>query len=124
MELAGGVVGGRKGVAGMVPVPVVKVKGVGVRGGRSEGAGRVQVQRGAGLVVRGAASEKVSSLEGQEPKGGVVKGVLFDMDGVLCDSEKCSRRAGVEMFAEMGYTVQEEDFLPFTGTGNSVFCDG
>jgi hypothetical protein len=118
MELAGGVVGARKGVAGMA-VPVLAPVRVGVKVGRvasgSDAAGWAQR---AGVVVRAAASETVAGVEAKgPPPGGVVRGVLFDMDGVLCDSEHCSRKAGVEMFAEMGYTVAEEDFIPFMGTG-------
>jgi beta-phosphoglucomutase-like phosphatase (HAD superfamily) len=44
--------------------------------------------------------------------------VLFDMDGVLCNSEEPSRRAAVDLFAEMGVDVTVDDFIPFTGTGD------
>jgi beta-phosphoglucomutase-like phosphatase (HAD superfamily) len=44
--------------------------------------------------------------------------VLFDMDGVLCNSEEPSRRAAVSVFAEMGVDVTVEDFIPFGGTGD------
>ena len=56
---------------------------------------------------------------------GKVSAVLFDMDGVLCNSEEPSRRAGVDVFAEMGVDVTVDDFVPFMGTGNilfSIFC--
>lgn len=46
-----------------------------------------------------------------------VSAVLFDMDGVLCNSEESSRLAGVDVFAEMGVNVTVEDFVPFMGTG-------
>lgn len=49
---------------------------------------------------------------------GKVSAVLFDMDGVLCNSEEPSRKAGVDVFAEMGVEVTVEDFVPFMGTGN------
>ena len=49
---------------------------------------------------------------------GKVSAVLFDMDGVLCNSEQPSRLAAVDVFAEMGVEVTAEDFAPFTGTGN------
>lgn len=49
---------------------------------------------------------------------GVVCGVLFDMDGVLCDSEYCFWKVVVELFVEMGYNVIEEDFILFMGIGN------
>lgn len=48
---------------------------------------------------------------------GKVSAVLFDMDGVLCNSEEPSRRAGVDVFHEMGVQVTTEDFVPFMGTG-------
>lgn len=84
-----------------------------------EGVGMtVRPSGGTGMVRAGAASE-VEVAKGSE-LGGVVRGVLFDMDGVLCDSEHCSRQAAVELFAEMGYTVTGEDFIPFMGTGTSL----
>jgi hypothetical protein len=53
-----------------------------------------------------------------------VKAVLFDMDGVLCDSEDRSRQAAVELFKEIGFEVTEEDFIPFMGTGEANFLGG
>lgn len=52
-----------------------------------------------------------------EGQWGKVSAVLFDMDGVLCNSEEPSRMAAVDVFAEMGVQVTTEDFAPFTGTG-------
>ena len=54
----------------------------------------------------------------------MIKGVLFDMDGVLVDSEAFICRAGIAMFAEMGYKVSEEDFKPFTGMGENMYLGG
>lgn len=51
-------------------------------------------------------------------------GVIFDMDGVLVDSEAFICRAGCMMFAELGLTVQPEDFTPFIGTGENRFLGG
>ncbi|MCL7028124.1 hypothetical protein MKW94_020339 [Papaver nudicaule] len=59
-----------------------------------------------------------------ENKWGKVSAVLFDMDGVLCDSEEPSRMAGVDLFAEMGVEVTAEEFAPFTGTGEANFLGG
>lgn len=59
--------------------------------------------------------------EWREKEWGKVSAVLFDMDGVLCNSEEPSRRAGVDVFAEMGVDVTVDDFVPFMGTGNSIF---
>ncbi|MCO5572944.1 hypothetical protein L7F22_026705 [Adiantum nelumboides] len=53
-----------------------------------------------------------------------VSAVLFDMDGVLCNSEERSRLAGVDLFAEMGVQVTEADFFPFMGTGEANFLGG
>ncbi|KAK7379175.1 hypothetical protein VNO80_04628 [Phaseolus coccineus] len=55
---------------------------------------------------------------------GKVSAVLFDMDGVLCNSEEPSRKAGVDLFAEMGLEVTVDDFVPFTGTGEANFLGG
>jgi beta-phosphoglucomutase len=54
----------------------------------------------------------------------MLKGVLFDMDGVLLDSEEYITRAGVLMFREKGYEVKESDFKPFTGMGENRFLGG
>lgn len=48
---------------------------------------------------------------------GKVSAVLFDMDGVLCNSEELSRLAAVDVFKEMGVEVTVQDFVPFMGTG-------
>lgn len=53
-----------------------------------------------------------------------IKAVLFDMDGVLLDSEKYICQAGIEMFKEKGYLVAAEDFLPFTGMGENRYLGG
>lgn len=51
--------------------------------------------------------------------------VLFDMDGVLCDSEMASRNAAVSVFRRFyNVNVQAEDFAPFTGTGEANFLAG
>lgn len=75
------------------------------------------------MVVK--AGVKVEEKNVQESSGsewGKVSAVLFDMDGVLCDSEEPSRLAAVDVFAEMGVEVTVEDFVPFMGTGkNSIF---
>jgi len=50
--------------------------------------------------------------------------VLFDMDGVLLDSEEYICRAGIGMFREKGYRVSPEDFVPFTGMGENRYLGG
>jgi hypothetical protein len=77
-----------------------------------------------GVARRSSTREETSvSLEEETSSNDVqesaVRGVLFDMDGVLCDSEHCSREAGVALFAEMSISVTAEDFVPFMGTGRS-----
>ncbi len=54
----------------------------------------------------------------------MIKGVIFDMDGVLVDSEPFICEAAIAMFAELGYTVQPNDFLPFVGTGENRYVGG
>ena len=52
-------------------------------------------------------------------------GVIFDMDGVLCDSEEFICEAARRMFAERyDCTVRPEDFLPFVGAGENRYLGG
>jgi HAD superfamily hydrolase (TIGR01509 family) len=51
-------------------------------------------------------------------------GVIFDMDGVLVDSEPFICRAACQMFAELGLKVRPEDFIPFIGTGENRYIGG
>jgi beta-phosphoglucomutase len=53
-----------------------------------------------------------------------MKAVLFDMDGVLLDSEEYICKAGVEMFREKGVQVSPLDFLEFTGMGENRYLGG
>lgn len=52
------------------------------------------------------------------------RAVLFDMDGVLADSEPLINDAAVAMFRERGVPVAPEDFLPFVGTGENRYIGG
>lgn len=52
------------------------------------------------------------------------KGIIFDMDGVLVDSEPYIMKAAMQMFAELGLKTVPEDFHPFTGTGENRFLGG
>ena len=51
----------------------------------------------------------------------MIKGVIFDMDGVLADSEEFICEAAIRMFAEHGVTVKPEDFVPWVGTGENTY---
>lgn len=54
----------------------------------------------------------------------MIKGVLFDMDGVLVDSEAYICKASILMFRELGVEVSPEDFHPFIGTGENRYIGG
>lgn len=54
----------------------------------------------------------------------VIRAVIFDMDGVLTDSEPLINAAAVAMFREQGLAVQPDDFLPFVGTGEDRYIGG
>jgi beta-phosphoglucomutase len=53
-----------------------------------------------------------------------IRAVIFDMDGVLCDSEPLICSAAVAMYRELGVVVQPADFLPFVGTGEDRYIGG
>jgi beta-phosphoglucomutase len=54
----------------------------------------------------------------------MIRGVLFDMDGVLSDSEEFICKAAIIMFKELGTKVTKEDFDPFVGTGENRYIGG
>ena len=53
-----------------------------------------------------------------------IEAVIFDMDGVLTDSEPLINEAAVAMFQEKGLAVQPEDFRPFVGTAEDRYIGG
>ena len=54
-----------------------------------------------------------------------LRGIIFDMDGVLCDSEPLIAEAAGRMFREKyGVPATPEDFQPFIGTGEDRFLGG
>jgi len=53
-----------------------------------------------------------------------IKAILFDMDGVLVDTERQMREAAIRVFDELNVTVQPDDFLPFVGTGENRYIGG
>ncbi|MBN1675299.1 MAG: HAD-IA family hydrolase [Kiritimatiellae bacterium] len=54
----------------------------------------------------------------------MIRAVIFDMDGVLTDSEPLICAAATAMFKEHGVTVQPADFRPFVGTGENRYIGG
>jgi HAD superfamily hydrolase (TIGR01509 family) len=53
-----------------------------------------------------------------------IRAVIFDMDGVLADSEPLINAAAIAMFREKGLDVQPDDFLPFVGAGEDRYIGG
>ncbi len=53
-----------------------------------------------------------------------MQAAIFDMDGVLTDSEPIINAAAIAMFAERGVTVKPEDFHPFVGAGENRYIGG
>jgi beta-phosphoglucomutase len=54
----------------------------------------------------------------------MIRGVLFDMDGVLTDSEPYICKAAIMMFRELGYEVTPDDFISFVGMGENRYIGG
>ncbi|MGE4583518.1 MAG: cytidine deaminase [Sphaerochaeta sp.] len=54
----------------------------------------------------------------------MIEGILFDMDGVLIDSEPVILHAAMSYFSDLGVQVQPEDFTPFIGAGDKRFLCG
>lgn len=52
------------------------------------------------------------------------KAILFDMDGVLIESEFLMRATAIQSLADYGVQAQHEDFLEFTGMGEDRFVGG
>ena len=54
----------------------------------------------------------------------VIEAVIFDMDGVLVDTEEFICEAAMKYFAERGVQVKAEDFLDFVGMGENRYIGG
>ena len=54
----------------------------------------------------------------------MIRGILFDMDGVLVDSEPYICQAAMMMFSELGLSVRPEDFHPYVGMGENRYIGG
>lgn len=47
----------------------------------------------------------------------MIKGLLFDVDGVIFNSEPFIRQAYTKAFADLGAEIKDKDFAPIVGTG-------
>jgi beta-phosphoglucomutase len=54
----------------------------------------------------------------------VTSAVIFDMDGVLVDTERFIAEAAIRFLRERGVEAKPADFLPFVGTGENRFICG
>jgi HAD superfamily hydrolase (TIGR01509 family) len=54
----------------------------------------------------------------------MTQAVIFDMDGVLTDSEPVINAAAIAGLKEFGVDAQPEDFRPFVGTGEDNYIGG
>lgn len=54
----------------------------------------------------------------------MLEAVIFDMDGVLIDSEAAITEAALEALSEYGIKADFEDFKQFTGMGDDLFVGG
>lgn len=55
----------------------------------------------------------------------MIKAVIFDVDGVIADTEEAGSRGAVNMFKELyGVEVKRSDFDPFVGTGAKNYISG
>lgn len=50
--------------------------------------------------------------------------ILFDMDGVLIDSEELMAKAGIMALHDFGIEAKPEDFIPFVGRGEDLYIGG
>lgn len=53
----------------------------------------------------------------------MLKAVLFDMDGVIVDTEPLHKKAYYKMFEEVGITVSDELYSIFTGQATLAICE-
>ena len=52
------------------------------------------------------------------------KAVLFDMDGVLIESEELIAKCAILALADFGVHAKPEDFIPFVGSGEDKYIGG
>ena len=53
-----------------------------------------------------------------------ISGIIFDMDGVLLDTEEAMLQSTIKGFADYGAHVKPDDFTPFFGTGSERYFGG
>ncbi|MBQ6326472.1 MAG: HAD hydrolase-like protein, partial [Clostridia bacterium] len=53
-----------------------------------------------------------------------MKAILFDMDGVLIDSEALMAKSGILALRDYGLDPKPEDFIPFVGQGEDKYIGG
>jgi len=51
-----------------------------------------------------------------------LKAILFDMDGVIVDTEPLHRKAYFQMFEDLNISVSEELYTSFTGSSTQKVC--
>ena len=51
----------------------------------------------------------------------MIRGILFDVDGVLINSEETIAQACIEFFKRRGVHAVPADFAPFIGAGENRF---
>jgi len=54
----------------------------------------------------------------------MTEAILFDMDGVLVDTEEYICKAAIAMFDEMGVKTHPKDYIPFVGAGENRYVGG
>ncbi|GHU99212.1 hydrolase [Clostridia bacterium] len=74
------------------------------------------------ILVDGFVTWVISAFKKKKRKK--MKGILFDMDGVLVDSEPVIIEAAIEALKAWGVNARAEDFKPFTGMGEERFIGG
>ena len=52
------------------------------------------------------------------------KAILFDMDGVLIDSEGVMALSTIEALGHYGIRTKAEDYYPFIGKGEELYIGG
>ncbi len=52
------------------------------------------------------------------------RAIIFDMDGVLIDSEEFICQAAIQFLSECGVSARPEDFVPFVGAGEDRYIGG